>query len=149
MARRALYNDGISKRRLPVDEELDITPMIDVTFLLLIFFMVSSTMQQEAKLQIPPAKHGEGVAMDTAIILTIATRDGEPQIYLGDGIKESPSTLGEIPPYVESQVKSGKSTLVIKADRELPSGYVEEVARTANEVEGIDKYYVGIQDKPE
>lgn len=139
---------------MAADVELDITPMIDVTFLLLIFFMVTSTMQQEAQLQVPPAKHGEGVAMDSAIVITIATRDGEPEIYLGDGIdmKRGAVPIGEVAAYVAAEMNQGgvaKSTLIIKADRELPSGFVEEVARTANEVEGIEKFYVGIQDKPE
>lgn len=123
--------------------------MIDVVFLLLIFFMVTSTMQKDAQLQVPPARHGEGVAADTAIFITIASTDEEPLIYLGDGISENAAELGEIGPYVDLEVKSGKTVLIIKADRELPSGFVEEVARTANEVEGIEKFFVGIQDKPE
>src|SRR5690606_13624257 len=135
--RRALYNDAISKRQLPVDEELDITPMIDVTFLLLIFFMVTSTMQQDAQLQVPPARHGEGVSMDHAAVITIATREEVPEIYLGDGVSDSPVEVDGIRPYVEAEIRAGKRFVVIKADRELPSGFVDEVARAANEVEGI------------
>ena len=148
MARRSLYSDEITNRQLPVDEELDITPMIDVTFLLLIFFMVTSTMKPEAQLQVPPAKHGQGVSMDMAVVLTIATSDGEPRIYLGDGVKDAPVGIGDVAAYVDEHVKGGKSLLVIKADRELPSGFVEEVARAANEVEGITKFYVAVKNKP-
>ena len=87
--------------------------------------------------------------MDNAIVITIATKDDEPEIYLGDGVSNNSVELGEIGPYIDIKIKEGKEILVIKADRELPSGFVEEVARTANEVEGITKFYVGIQDKPE
>jgi len=131
------------------DVELDITPMIDVTFLLLIFFMVTSTMQNETELQVPPAKHGEGVSTDASTVITIVTRDGEPEIYLDDGPQGSPAPLSEIAAYVQAGLneKPPKKVVIIKADRELPSGFVEEVARAANEVEGIDKFYVGVQDK--
>jgi hypothetical protein len=36
--------------------------------------------------------------------------------------------------------------MVIKADRETPSGFVEEVARAAGEVEGIKEFFVGVRD---
>jgi biopolymer transport protein TolR len=149
VAKRSLYNTAFTKRQEPEDEDLDITPMIDVTFLLLIFFMVTSTMQQEAQLQVPPARHGEGVSADTAILITIASKDDEPAIYLGDGMVGSPVDVSQIGPYVDAGIREGKNVVIIKADRELPSGFVEDVARTANEVKGIDKFYVGIQDKPE
>ena len=50
-----------STRKRGEEAELDITPMIDVTFLLLIFFMVTSTMQGKPDLDVPPVKHGVGV----------------------------------------------------------------------------------------
>ncbi len=137
----------MNKKRLPSDDELDITPMIDVTFLLLIFFMVTSTMKKETALQVPPARHGEGVSTREAIVITVVNRDGEPELYLSDGPDGSPAELGEIAAYVSEGLAAQKRTVIIKADRELPSGYIEEVARAANEAEGIEKFYVGVQDK--
>ena len=123
--------------------------MIDVVFLLLIFFMVTSTMQQETKLQVPPAKHGKGVSTDSAVVITIVTRDETPEIYLSDGPTGSPAQLSEVSPYVQSSLASEGSskTVIIKADRELPSGFVEEVARAANEGGEDLTFYVGVQDK--
>lgn len=123
--------------------------MIDVVFLLLIFFMVTSTMQQETELQVPPAKHGEGVSTDSAVVITIVTKNDTPEIYLSDGPQGSPAQMSEVAPYVQAGMSADKAinTVIIKADRELPSGYVEEVARAANEVEGIEKFFVGVQDK--
>ena len=59
MARRSLFtNSGsFSGGRKLADGEMDITPMIDVTFLLLIFFMVASTMQGTPDIDVPPAVH--------------------------------------------------------------------------------------------
>ena len=45
MASRGLFSDAdgsFGGKRTPMEGELDMTPMIDVTFLLLIFFMLST-----------------------------------------------------------------------------------------------------------
>jgi biopolymer transport protein ExbD len=123
--------------------------MIDVTFLLLIFFMVTSTMKNETALQVPLARHGAGVSTESSIVLTIVAREREPELYLSDGPSGSPAQLSEVPAYVEAGIKEQKRTVIIKADRNLPSGFIEEVARAASEVEGIEKFYVGVQDKPQ
>lgn len=40
-----------------------------------------------------------------------------------------------------------KTNVIIKADRDIPSGIVEEVARAAAEVEGVSGFFVGVEDK--
>lgn len=42
------------RRKANSDDELDMTPMVDMTFLLLIFFMVTATFSQQKTLQLPP-----------------------------------------------------------------------------------------------
>lgn len=139
---------GKSKRIDSDDEDLDITPMIDVTFLLLIFFMVTSNMKQAATVNIPPARHGMGVQMSKSTVLTIFNSDGEPEIYLSDGTKDNgPVSTEEVTAYVNQGVTEGKLNVIIKADTDLPSGFVEEVARAANEVEAELKFFVGVVDK--
>lgn len=136
------------KKRKPIgsDEDLDITPMIDVTFLLLIFFMVSSTMKPEGALQIPAARNGLGVTADDACIVSIFDDQGTPGVYLADAKREN----GPVPPdqvtaYVQNQ---RKPYVIIKADRKVPSGFVEEVARAAAEAEIEDlKFFVAVQDR--
>lgn len=50
-------------RRPPPMEELDMTPMVDMTFLLLIFFMVTATFSQQKTLQVPsPDSDKKGAA---------------------------------------------------------------------------------------
>lgn len=139
---------GKSKRVATDDEDLDITPMIDVTFLLLIFFMVTSNMKKAATVNIPPAKHGQGIQTSKSSTITIFNTDGEPEIYLSDGTKENgPVTPEEVTSFVQQGVGAGKLNVIIKADTDLPSGFVEEVARAANEVEAELKFYVGVMDK--
>ena len=50
---------GLQKREPIPEEELDMTPMIDVTFLLLIFFMVTASFTLQQSFEQPPAKSDE------------------------------------------------------------------------------------------
>lgn len=140
---------GKSKRVQTDDDDLDITPMIDVTFLLLIFFMVTSNMKKAATVNVPPAQHGMGIPISKSNTITIFNTDTEPEIYLSDGTKENgPVSLEEVTAYVEQGVSNRKLNVIIKADTDLPSGFVEEVARAANKVESEElRFYVGVIDK--
>lgn len=45
------------------DDELDMTPMVDVTFLLLIFFMVTAAFALQKVLEVPPVSDEEEVSI--------------------------------------------------------------------------------------
>ena len=90
-------NDGASVRvgdntlpgpRLRQGEsaEVDMTPMIDLTFLLLIFFLVSSIPDQATMIDLPKAQHGVAVSQSNGVIFSIgvAGLHGAP-LYAGDG----------------------------------------------------------------
>ena len=140
--------DGFSRRRQPAEMDLDITPMIDVTFLLLIFFMVASTMQATSDSNIPPAKHGVGI--ETGQSTTISIRfdesvDSSPVILLGDGAGRQ-AGVEDVADFVRAGVENNRSHVVIKADRDVPHGFVQQVARAANTVEGI-RFFIAVRDK--
>ena len=63
-------NDMIPKRERE-DAEMDITPMIDITFLLLIFFIVASKMDSPASDSLPNAVANKPVMADKAIVINI------------------------------------------------------------------------------
>lgn len=86
------------KRRLHSEDPLDLTPMVDVTFLLLIFFMITASfsLQKSMKTEAPEEER-EGFAQipriddlaDESVIVEIDDRDalfvdGEPVIGLGE-----------------------------------------------------------------
>ena len=142
-----LADDGWGQRkRRQSDIDLDITPMIDVTFLLLIFFMVTSTMQPP-NLDVPPAKHGIGVDSGETTIITVKSPKnvggGEPVIRLAAG---GTATLEEVRLEVERAVGERRYNVVIKADREVPHGFIQQIARTINTIEGV-RFYYGVRDK--
>ncbi|MFN0195112.1 MAG: ExbD/TolR family protein [Planctomycetaceae bacterium] len=148
MGRRSLFadaDDGFAPpSREPDDTDIDITPMIDCVFQLLIFFMVTSTMQGTPDLDIPTANYGIGVETDAALILTI--RAGEPpQIFNGDG--EGPEiSIEDVRKLVDQHVKSQMSQVIIKAERLVEHGFVQSVARVVSEIEGA-QFYIGVNEE--
>jgi len=152
VASRAKSSDpdaAFSRKRSEYDAELDITPMIDVTFLLLIFFMVTSTMQPDEVLDIPTSVHGLGVEANSAILITISA--GEPpliNLVEDKNQTEDPETVG---PYVQSRMQQGRKHVIIKAERLVRHGFVQKVTREANavikEFEGA-RFSIAVEDKP-
>ncbi len=68
-----LLDDGFSLKKKDRGEEvdMDITPMIDITFLLLIFFLVASKMQEPARVDLPAAVAGTEVQATESIDIII------------------------------------------------------------------------------
>ncbi|MFO0871768.1 MAG: biopolymer transporter ExbD [Pirellulales bacterium] len=57
-----------NQSQLPADEELDMTPMIDMTFLLLIFFMVTASFHMQKGFHFPPeSSHAETQPVDKPV----------------------------------------------------------------------------------
>lgn len=77
---------NIPRRKRP-PLEITLTPMIDVVFLLLIFFMVTTTFNQqtELKINLPEAKGQETESVEKMVVLTIDA-DGIYFITGSDGL---------------------------------------------------------------
>lgn len=146
--RRGMQGDNPWARRRVTAGELDLTPMIDVTFQLLIFFMVSSTMQSMPDIDLPVAAHSVGVETDGAAVVTVfaAGPQSPPRIVLGDGVGEE-STVEEIRGFVAEAVAAGKSKIVVKAEGDITHGFISEVARNIVSVEGAE-LFMGVGDQP-
>ena len=151
MAQRSLFGgDGgsLGGRPRSQETELDITPMIDVVFLLLIFFMVTSTMQSETALNVPAARHGEGVPSEACteiIVLAPASPAEGPKVRLGE-VNGPEGSLEDVKAFVEEGVRSGRTDVVIKADRDVPHGFVQRVLKIVAEIEGV-QFSIGVQDE--
>jgi biopolymer transport protein ExbD len=154
MASRNLFPDDDDQpfggQRKPVEGDLDITPMIDVTFLLLIFFMVSSTMRGKPDLDVPVAQHAVGVTEAGAAVVTIfaaASSAEAPRLVLGD-VQGPEGDLRDVRQYIEEKSREGIHKIVLKAEGDVPHGVVEDVAKAIKSVEGTE-LYMGVGDKPQ
>ena len=65
------------KRRLQDEHSINLTPLIDVVFLLLIFFMVTTTFSRETRLQVNlPKAEAETLATQSERLEIVVSRDG-------------------------------------------------------------------------
>lgn len=136
----------LSRKREEIDAEMDITPMIDCVFLLLIFFIVCSTMEQQSPIDLAQAHHGKAVGEREAIIISVLEGGvDQAPIYLSDGpvvdpLPEDEGVQGEqIMAYIEEeQRKEGKSDVLIKADKNVAHRDVARVIKAVSKAEGIN-----------
>lgn len=109
------------KKRI-IKPVINIAPVVDVLFLLLIFFMVTSTFleQPNIKLELPTTKHTEASRIER-IVLSIS-RGG--QLFL----QNKPVARGDLEKSLRRIVlDTGEDTLVLKADKWIPYGVVIEI----------------------
>ncbi len=139
---------GPRKKRALSGGDLDLTPMIDVTFLLLIFFMVCSTMKSVPDLDLPVATHAVGAVVEDSIVFTLkAGVAGQPStLLLGDGRGEE-LNVNEVAGLVKEAVAAGRMNAIVKAEGDVTAGDVEGVARAIQSVEGVT-VYIGVGDAP-
>lgn len=97
---------------------LDLTPMVDVVFLLVIFFMVSTTfITLESGLPVDLPEAQTSVAEPSTLPTVTVTKDG--QIYFG-GVVVAEAQLAAI---VRQELETtGQTTVVLRADREVAHG---------------------------
>ncbi len=114
---------NFSRRKRP-PLELTLTPMIDVVFLLLIFFMVTTTFnrQTELKINLPEAHGEETEAVEKLIILTI-NAEGIYFISGDDGlphqlVNQKNETLKRA--LIQAAGNSRKIPFIISADGKAP-----------------------------
>lgn len=55
------------KKRVSQEANIDLTPAVDVTFQLLIFFMITASFSLQKAFDVPPAKSAEGISMNVPV----------------------------------------------------------------------------------
>ena len=127
------------------EAEMDITPMIDITFLLLIFFLVASKMDSGTEVSLPVAQHGTAVTTKSSAFLTLTQGAGDlATVYLGNGTgddlrlrtEDLVDQETEIAAYVERMLRDeNKEQVVIKAEKSVKHREVARVMRAVGLVE--------------
>ena len=131
--------------------EMDMTPMIDMTFQLIAFFMVLisfSEADQDARVQLPQsvlAKPPEG-AIDDAIYIHM-TGEGTV-IYGGDDmtIDALAALLKRERRVMELEDKIvAEATIIIRADANAPTGMVQELIQICQD-EGFERFALRVKE---
>lgn len=130
------------KRNKRVETPPDITPMIDVVFLLLIFFMLSTTFIVKPGISISlPKSSAEEIKKVKEEIEVSISREGD--FYLGED-KVSLEGLKEA--FINAAKTSIESVVIINADEKASHGSVVSVMDIAKE-SGITKLAVATAHK--
>ncbi len=130
------------------DTEMDITPMIDITFLLLIFFLVASVPDPQVAIELPAAAMGDKVDPQLSSFITIAVNPANAEdaaVYLSDGKMEDHRVLksaqrDEIARMLTDAVVQNKPYVIIKAEKDVQNGEVNRIMDYISEVEGVFPY---------
>lgn len=139
----------VRKKRVMPNTDVDITPMIDLTFQLLIFFMVTSTMQGNPPAVLPASM--SGASIETAKVINVVVRPAAvsgqaPQIE----INKEPVNLEELKLFLEEQAgaRSDGIHVMLLADYLMKNGDLNEVEVLMSEIPGVT-YHFGVQDRRE
>lgn len=101
------------------DVNINLTPLIDVVFLLLIFFMVSTTFTKETRLSLElPQAEGEASKSEREILEVTISADGRYAVQGKALVNNKRATLGKALNLVAQS--NNKLPLVIVADAKAP-----------------------------
>ncbi|NQW29460.1 MAG: biopolymer transporter ExbD [Ignavibacteria bacterium] len=130
--------EGKRKKKHRVGFRLDMTPLVDITFLLLTFFMLTTSMitPQTMELSVPPDLDVP-IEVKQSELLTIRVRfDGK--LFFNMGTDEpSKVTLEELKKLVVAQnvALKNKCIVVLKSSGEAPYGAVVQILDKLNSAE--------------
>ncbi len=129
------------------EDDLDLTPMVDVTFLLLIFFMITAAFALQKSIEVPPIQDDQAAPTQTvddlekdSIVIRI---DGDNVYWIGAprwpeeqralSVQEMRTTLRE----ARGEDKSGPAKLLVQANGDSRHQFVV-AALDAGSGEGLE-----------
>ena len=114
--------------------EVSLTPMLDVVFILLIFFIVTAAFTQEQAIRLEPPAHGEGGGEGRAMLISIS----EDSLIRVDG---RATDIGSVRAAIERvKAEDPDIKIAIAADPKAKTGVittVRDAAYSAGYVEGV------------
>ena len=136
---------GRARRRAAVD--INMTPLIDIVFILLIFFLMTSTFIRDSgfKVELPSASAENADDIFDALVVQITSRG---EIVIQGKTTDADGLATELTQLKESlEAKSQTPTLMVQADEDAPHGVVVQVLDTA-QVVGLTDLAIGTYASP-
>lgn len=139
------------------DTDMDITPMIDVTFLLLIFFLVGSRMDVSARVELPEARHGTTVTVANSVVLSVVPAGESIAIYGGETLDAAAELTGDaatqnqkVIDYVARELKGTvpKQQVLLCAAKNVKHREVARLMSAVGEISGAKVYVAVIEESP-
>src|SRR5882757_7020833 len=129
------FDEFIPRKPQEETPEFDITAMVDLVFMMNIYFLVTYVTVALGEIALPSANHVAPLDADSATIVTVMRApDGRGlNVYLGDGTKSAPiadpaEQKRRVQQAVEQGVAGGKTDVLIKAEKKVRLGDLFRVA---------------------
>ena len=138
-----------AKKKPRVGIKMDMTPMVDVAFLLLTFFMLTTQFKPPESVQIElPSSHSAFKLPETDVMIITVTKEG--RIFLGvdqqqlrerlfgadyrlsASVEVESKALADL--LIQARIANPKLRTVISGDKTAPYGVVEDVMNTLQKV---------------
>jgi biopolymer transport protein ExbD len=131
--------------RKPIEEtpEFDITAMVDLVFMMNIYFLVTFVTVALAEVDLPTATHVAPLDGDSAVVITlVGDGEGPATIYIGE--REKGERVGNrdqiaerVRAAVEEGAAAGKTEVLLKAEKKVRLADLFRVSAAASGVEGM------------
>jgi len=122
MSKRA-WRSGFSHGHI----ELNVIPLIDVVFFLLVFYVISTSFAPEAGMEVERPSSAQAQAMSGDFLAVAVTRAGMIQVGMHS------TNLAGLPHAVDDALHSGSnSRVLVVADRDVPTGLLLQVMDACN-----------------
>lgn len=131
----------------PEEPDVNITPLIDVVFLMLIFFMVSTTFQRESavKIDLPKASAQEEELKEEVVEVTV-NASGEYFVNRARVLNRDPRTLKAA--IIKHAGSNNERPFIIRADAKAPHQAVVTVMDVAGQL-GFSRLSIPTEREPE
>ena len=149
-------DDFALPRKKREDDEMDITPMIDITFLLLIFFIVCSTMDPTKIGTIPEADNGLAIAAKNSAVIFINPSAGDEVIlsrmdgsnFSTDEEIQETEIIEYITEELEKSLGASKQHVMLFGDANVKVGKVTRVQNIIGaDFEDLDSTYIAVKEQ--
>ena len=149
-------DDFALPRKKRDDDEMDITPMIDITFLLLIFFIVCSTMDPTKIGTIPEADNGLAIAAKNSAVIFINPGAGDEVIlsrmdgsnFSTDEEIQATEIIEYITEELEKSLGASKQHVMLFGDANVKVGKVTRVQKIIGDAfEDLDSTYIAVKEQ--
>jgi biopolymer transport protein ExbD len=133
-------NALVARKPLTDDARFDITAMVDLVFMMNIYFLVSWIVAASAEIDLPAARHCIAADPDAAVVVTI-TAGTPPTVYLGEarpgGGIHPDEVEWRLKQASEDGQKEGKTFVLVKAEKLVRLRDLVRISAAACSVKGM------------
>jgi biopolymer transport protein ExbD len=126
----------MSKGKRRVGIKIDMTPFVDVAFLLLIFFMTTTSFKPPEPVQVKlPSSHVEFKVPESDVLVLTIGKDGELVFQEGlNSIHASIIDMKDLPTLIlQKRAQNRKLRMAIRADKDVPYGVMDKIMHILQE----------------